>query len=413
MRVSRNTGIMLNFFLYFIVLAGELSSATYTPRVLYPPTYTSTKVNTSEQISPEQNCCQSTCCSDCDPYMPWVQPPFGGTALEIPDSITEADQTAFIGASYTGQMYVDMWDGSSFEQTYAFIFVAQYSDGMTVTVAVHAAFGSTGAAEFQATRYATIMGRVPFMFRQKILNLHLRPGTYAEGCNAWGGGGTVTLCTGVGEDLIAHGNGEELFVHEGCHISLDASIYSDPAWVCAQNMDLMFISNYARDNRKTEDAAESILPWYASRYSANRVPQETLNKIQEAIPYRLKYFDDRFLQQPSGCSERISVFTDDFVGGPYQALNFIFGDYTKQPGQHNDHVWYLKDDNPTIKLYAAQGGQFHICPADTPDNTRSGWAYDTGSITDCAEDTATTWSYWDQNLNQWIAAGSKLQIMGY
>ena len=51
-------------------------------------------------------------------------------------------------------------------------------------------------------------------------------GTYAEGCNAWGGGGTVTLCTGVGEDLLAHGNCEELFVHEGCHISLDASIYS-------------------------------------------------------------------------------------------------------------------------------------------------------------------------------------------
>ena len=61
-------------------------------------------------------------------------------------------------------MYVSMWDGSSWDQTYAFIFEAQYSDGMTVTVAVHAAFGSVGAAEFQATRYAAIMGRAPLMF---------------------------------------------------------------------------------------------------------------------------------------------------------------------------------------------------------------------------------------------------------
>ena len=70
--------------------------------------------------------------------------------------------------------------------------------------------------------------------------------------------------------------------------------------MCAQNKDQMFISNYARDFPTSEDAAESIVPWYASRYSAYRVPQETLNKIHQAIPNRLKYFDDRFLQQPSG-----------------------------------------------------------------------------------------------------------------
>ena len=114
-----------------------------------------------------------------------------------------------------------------------------------------------------------------------------------------------------------------------------------------------------------------------------------------------------------GCSEKISVFTDDFVGGPYQVVNFVFGDYTRQPGEHNGHAWYLKDDNPTIKLYAAQGGHYHICPADTPDNTRTGWAYHTGDITDCAEDTATDWSYWDQHLNMWVAAGTKLQVMGH
>lgn len=54
----------------------------------------------------------------------------------------------------------------------------------------------------------------------KVIFIHIL-GSYDEGCNAWGGGGTITLCTGVGEELLEKGNCEEVFVHEGCHVSLD------------------------------------------------------------------------------------------------------------------------------------------------------------------------------------------------
>ena len=57
------------------------------------------------------------------------------------------------------------------------------------------------------------------------------------------------------------------------------------------NQDQMFISSYARDNRWDEDVAESVVPWFAVRYSSDRVPQEILDKIIEAIPHRLQYFD--------------------------------------------------------------------------------------------------------------------------
>ena len=40
-------------------------------------------------------------------------------------------------------------------------------------------------------------------------------------CSPWSGGQTVNLCTGVGEELLSSGNMEEVFLHEGCHVSLD------------------------------------------------------------------------------------------------------------------------------------------------------------------------------------------------
>ena len=36
----------------------------------------------------------------------------------------------------------------------------------------------------------------------------------------WSEGQTVNLCTGVGEELLSSGNMEEVFLHEGCHVSL-------------------------------------------------------------------------------------------------------------------------------------------------------------------------------------------------
>ena len=64
-----------------------------------------------------------------------------------------------------------------------------------------------------------------------------------------------------------------------------------PEWRCAQNKDQMFISSYARDNWDNEDVPESVVPWYAVTYRADRVGKDTVDIIQEAIPNRIQYFD--------------------------------------------------------------------------------------------------------------------------
>jgi len=400
---------------YGLLLANEV------PRALYKPSYFDQTlrvktVNTTSQ--PKQDCCVDSCCTECDPELPDIETPFWGTVHQMPNTITEEDGTSFERASYSRQAYVNMWDGTRYERTFAFIFSAEYIDGHIVEVAVHEDFVNDSSAKFQATTYSDVMGRVPLLFRKKITNLHLRPGTYDEGCNAWGGGGTVTLCTGVGEELLSKGNCEEVFVHEGCHISLDSFFYNDPAYRCAQNQDQMFISNYARDNRYSEDASESVLPWFATRFSAHRVPQETLDKITNAIPNRLKYFDENLNTENSECAQKVQVVTDDMESGPYQVWgpdNYynIFGYYTLQPGMHNDHVWYLKDDNKDIKLYAAQYNRFHICPADTLDNENTGWAYNEEISDECVENWENSgfkWKFWNPDSGEWLQAGTNLYV---
>ena len=73
-------------------------------------------------------------------------------------------------------------------------------------------------------------------------------GGYDIGCNAWGGGGTVTLCTGVGDYLIGKGSIEEAFMHEGAHVTMDREIYPQREWKCARDSDHAYISGYAKDH---------------------------------------------------------------------------------------------------------------------------------------------------------------------
>ena len=114
----------------------------------------------------------------------------------------------------------------------------------------------------------------------------------------------------------------------------------------------------------------------------------------------------------------MTVLTDNTEDGPFQVwgpngYTNIFGDYTLQPGIHNGHVWYLKDDNKDIKMYAAQYGRFHICPTSTPYDMNTGWAYSTDVEPDCAEETGFSWKYWNPDTEIWLDAGSNIQVLGH
>ena len=45
-----------------------------------------------------------------------------------------------------------------------------------------------------------------------------------ENCRWWGGNGIVTICKAEGDEVIKEGHVEEVFFHEGTHITLDLFI---------------------------------------------------------------------------------------------------------------------------------------------------------------------------------------------
>ena len=75
-----------------------------------------------------------------------------------------------------------MFDGTTFERTYAYIFSARFTDGPILEVAVHpeACGDDVVEAEILSSTYSEVMGRIPFIFRNKITNLHLRPGIFKK-----------------------------------------------------------------------------------------------------------------------------------------------------------------------------------------------------------------------------------------
>ena len=61
-------------------------------------------------------------------------------------------------------------------------------------------------------------------------------------------------------------------------------------WKCAQSNDGKSISTYARD-KPEEDFAETILPWVAIKYRAERQKKQVISTVRKTIPNRIKYLD--------------------------------------------------------------------------------------------------------------------------
>ena len=89
-----------------------------------------------------------------------------------------------------------------------------------------------------------------------------------------------------------------MLIHEGAHASLNwpeplLDHGKTPGWLLAQQSDEGFISLYAKQHPQREDIAESFLPWFALRYRPDRISESDQRNILEAIPHRLRYFDEQ------------------------------------------------------------------------------------------------------------------------
>ena len=221
-------------------------------------------------------------------------PPFSGTIFIDPDIITAADSTTFTNIVYTGQGIRNVYDRrcNCFSNMNAFLFNARYNDGFTVEVQVNPEFTNSTMATVDATKYATVIGRLPTYARSRVQTVWLH-----KGVNPFGGGNNNLLIhTGQAALYETDGILEETFVHESGHTSLDPTNAAAPGWIAAQNADPNFISTYARDNPTREDVAESILCWLAVRHRSSRISLSLSNTIATNIPNRLAYFDSLNLE---------------------------------------------------------------------------------------------------------------------
>jgi len=247
---------------------------------------------------PEPGC--GSCCTECTSQILTQcsstfssTPPFYSTVHTMPNTILDTDPTAFVSVSTASDGIVDfMWgpDGWS-RQVPAWQFTAKFKDqDQDTVISFDKDVGDATFCAPHALKLAEAVGRIPTFARTDFIGLDIRPGTWGNpsGCTAWGGSGVITMCLGVGLRLIDNGNIEELFLHEGSHISLDRLIEGTDEWLCARQQDKNFISTYARDHVTREDVAETLTPWYAVTHSSSRVPAATIKKIKEAIPARLR-----------------------------------------------------------------------------------------------------------------------------
>jgi len=249
-----------------------------------------------EPCNEPSSCCSTCTCehlSECSTDFSST-PPFWGTVHQMPNTITDTDPTEFVTLSDASEGVLhSMWGPNGWDhEVPVWQFTAQFSDSPDVTISFDKDVGDAAFCAPHAFNFAQAVGRTPWYARTSFVGLDFRPGSYGapEGCNAWGGGGVITICLGVGQELIDNGNIEELFMHEGSHVSVDSLVEGTDDWLCAKQRDNNFISTYARDHPTSEDVAESIVPWYAHTYSNTRVPTETITAIEDAIPARLEVF---------------------------------------------------------------------------------------------------------------------------
>jgi len=217
-----------------------------------------------------------------------TSPPFAGTVFIDPDVIRSDEASSFAGLQYTGQGQRTMFDRrtNSFNTVNAHLFAVRFGTSKMVEVQVNPEFARADA-EVQATFYSQAIGRMPgFLFRD-VQTVWIHVGKFPFG----GGNNNLLIHTAQGEEYSAMGVLEETFLHEGAHTSLDLHHATKPRWLEAQQADGTFVSSYARDFPDREDVAETLVPYLAVRFRADRIDAATATAIQDAIPARLKYFD--------------------------------------------------------------------------------------------------------------------------
>lgn len=214
------------------------------------------------------------------------------------DFITAADPSAFVALSYVGAMQFEMPDkrgGPLFQQAY--VFNATFSggngrSGTGIKIACSNLFGSQAAAQTDAMRYTSRLGKLPDLYRRNINHIVVHTG----GVNP---AGTTAFAEDQGHFFCIYSENatvrigthdlEETFFHEASHASIQVDHINSAQWLAAVAADNAFITAYASTDPQ-EDFAESALFAYTMKYHPERFPEPDRTNIKNQIPNRIAFF---------------------------------------------------------------------------------------------------------------------------
>jgi hypothetical protein len=208
------------------------------------------------------------------------------------DFITEKDPDTFERLEDKSKGLAEMPDKSDRAaplRQEAFLFVAHFSDGTHVTLAIDADFETQEAARMEALRYTPRLGKLPTALRRGVSRLVVHKG--GEDVTAFSDIGLMVLYSDNATKRIKTHDLEETIFHESVHAAWDKTHASSTEWIDAQKKDGRFVTEYAKKNPSKEDLAESALFAYTLIHQPDRIPTEEAAKIARAIPNRIAFVE--------------------------------------------------------------------------------------------------------------------------
>jgi hypothetical protein len=207
------------------------------------------------------------------------------------DFIRNSDPSTFLCLEFKGRGWREMPDKTGptplFQE--AFIFVAYFTDGTSVDVALDVDFETRYEARTEAMRYAPRLGRLPTSLRRGVERVVVHRGE--TNATAFSDVGLIVLYSDNATRRIETHDLEETLFHESVHAAWDERHARSPAWREAQASDGTFVTRYARENPVGEDLAESALFAYTLLHHPGRIPARAAERIRGAIPARIAFVE--------------------------------------------------------------------------------------------------------------------------
>lgn len=208
------------------------------------------------------------------------------------DFITDADPSAFQSLSFVALKDFEMPDkrpnpGPLVKPAY--VFNVTFNDGTSMLIAESSEFGSKEAAQADAERYTSRLGKLPKLYRDKIKHMCVHKGGADTTSFAEDQGHFFCIYSDNATARISTHDLEETFFHEGSHASIQVDYISTPAWLAAKAADNAFITTYAKTNSQ-EDWSESALFAYTIIKHPERIPPVDRANVQAQIPNRIAFF---------------------------------------------------------------------------------------------------------------------------